>query len=50
MQQDYVTDKLFLPLTMLLYEWTGVTVKPFTMLVLTLIVGTAGVLYIMKNS
>jgi len=50
MQQDYVTDKLFLPLTMPVYEWTGVTVKPFTMLVLTLVAGTIGVLYIMKNS
>ena len=50
MQQDYLTDKLFLSATTLLYQWTGIHVQPFTLLIVTVLVVTVGVLYIMKNS
>jgi len=50
MQEDFITHKLFLPLSTLLYQWTGIQVAPLTLLVVTVILLAAIVLWIMKNS
>ena len=50
MERDYITHRMFQPLTQLLYDWTGVAVSPFALLVITVIALTIGVIYVMKNS
>jgi hypothetical protein len=46
---DYMTTKLFLPLTVLLYDWTGIQTSPFLLLLITVVALSAIVLYFMKS-
>jgi len=46
---DYMTTKLFLPLTALIYDWTGVQTSPYLLLLITVITLSAIVLYFMKS-
>ena len=50
MERDFITHRMFLPLTQILYNWTGIVVSPFALLVITVIALTIAVIYIMKNS
>jgi hypothetical protein len=49
-ERDYITHKLFLPASMALYDWTGIYVHPFTLLVISVALLAGVVLYIMKNA
>ncbi len=48
--RDFITHRLFQPAAAALYDWTGLQVPPFTLLVVAVIAFSAVVLYIMKNS
>jgi hypothetical protein len=46
---DYMTTKLFLPMSAFVYDWTGMQFSPLTLLFLTIVTLTAIVLYVMKS-
>lgn len=48
--RDFITHRLFQPMTAMLYDWTGIQMHPFTLLAVTVAVFAAIVLYIMKNA
>jgi hypothetical protein len=49
-ERDFITHRLFQPAAVVLYDWTGIQVHPFTLLVVTVAVLAGVVLYIMKNA
>lgn len=49
-ERDFITHRLFQPAAMLLYDYTGIQMHPFTLLAVTVAVLAAIVLYIMKNA
>jgi len=50
MEQDFIIGRIFMPLSALLYNWTGIQISAVTLLVLT-VVGLAGLgLMIMKKA
>ncbi len=48
--RDFITNRLFQPAAQMLYDYTGVQLHPFTLLIITVALLAAFVLYIMKNA
>ncbi len=44
---DYMTNKLFLPLVAMIYDWTGMQVSPYMLLLISVITLSGIVLYFM---
>lgn len=49
-QTDYMTTKLFLPLSAFVYDWTGFAVSPYVLLFTSVALLAAVVLYVMKSA
>jgi len=50
MDEDFITNRIFQPLSLLIYNWVGISIPAFTLLALTVIVLVAVVLLAMKNA
>ncbi len=48
--RDFITNRLFMPAAQMLYDYTGIQMHPFTLLIITVAVLAGVVLYIMKNA
>ena len=46
---DYMTNRLFLPLSVTIMDWTGIQISPIALLFLTIVMLASVVLYIMKS-
>ena len=49
-QTDYMTAKLFQPLAMLVYDYTGISVSPYVLLFTSVAALALIVLYFMKSA
>jgi hypothetical protein len=50
MEQDFIISRMFLPLSVVIYNWTGILIPAMSLLVLTVVVLTGVVLYVMKKA
>lgn len=49
-ERDFITHRLFQPAAVMLYDYTGIQMHPFTLLAVTVAVLAAVVLYVMKSA
>lgn len=50
MEDDFITGRIFRPLSAVIFDWVGIQIPAFTLLALTVIILVGVVLYVMKNA